>query len=106
MLVDSGAINFRRPIDFGALAPKVNFRRDLQQRFVRAYFRGVGEEDLAERPPGVLARAAMQHFEFGAGPRQPGQFRVRVFNPTAGAGRLRVAAHGRDDRHGRHAVSR
>ena len=30
---------------------------ELQQRFTRAYFRGVGEEDLAERTAGVLARA-------------------------------------------------
>jgi glutamate dehydrogenase len=53
---------------------------ELQQRFVRAYFRGVGEEDLAERTPTLLARAALDHFQFGA-KRAPGQSLVRVFNP-------------------------
>ncbi|TLY76231.1 MAG: NAD-glutamate dehydrogenase, partial [Gammaproteobacteria bacterium] len=55
-------------------------RTDLQQRFLRAYFRGVGEEDLAERPARVLASAALGHLEFGAR-RAPGQSLVRVFNP-------------------------
>jgi glutamate dehydrogenase len=53
---------------------------ELQQRFVGAYFRGVGEEDLAERNPTLLARAALAQFEFGAR-RAPGQSLVRVFNP-------------------------
>jgi glutamate dehydrogenase len=53
---------------------------ELQQHFVRAYFRGVGEEDLAERTPALLARAALSHFEFGM-KRAPGQSLVRVFNP-------------------------
>src|SRR5882762_9793773 len=53
---------------------------ELQQRFARAYFRGVGEEDLAERTPGLLARVALNHFEFGS-KRTPGQSLVRVFNP-------------------------
>jgi glutamate dehydrogenase len=53
---------------------------ELQQRFARAYFRGVGEEDLAERTPGLLARVALNHFEFGS-KRAPGQSLVRVFNP-------------------------
>jgi glutamate dehydrogenase len=53
---------------------------ELQQRFLRAYFRGVGEEDLAERAPALLASAALNHFEFGA-KRTPGQSLVRVFNP-------------------------
>jgi len=43
-------------------------------------FRGVGEEDLAERTPGLLARVALNHFEFGS-KRTPGQSLVRVFNP-------------------------
>jgi glutamate dehydrogenase len=55
-------------------------QKELQQRFVRAYFRGVGEEDLAERTPGLLARVALNHFEFGM-KRAPGQSLVRVFNP-------------------------
>ena len=53
---------------------------ELQQGFVKAYFRGVGEEDLAERSPGVLAQAALGHFEFGS-KRTEGQSLVRVFNP-------------------------
>jgi glutamate dehydrogenase len=53
---------------------------ELQQRFVKAYFRGVGEEDLAERTPSLLAQAALDHFEFGS-KRAPGQTLVRVFNP-------------------------
>jgi glutamate dehydrogenase len=53
---------------------------ELQLRFVRAYFRGVGEEDLAERAPALLAHAALDHFAFGS-KRLPGQSLVRVFNP-------------------------
>ena len=53
---------------------------NLLHRFVKSYFRGVGEEDLSERAPGLLARAALDHFEFGAR-RAPGQALVRVFNP-------------------------
>ncbi|HET9389576.1 MAG TPA: hypothetical protein VFO44_08010, partial [Steroidobacteraceae bacterium] len=56
-------------------------RNPLQQRFIRAYFRGVGEEDLAERSPAVLARAALEHLELGSQRRRPGQSLVRVFNP-------------------------
>jgi glutamate dehydrogenase len=55
-------------------------RRRLRQRFVHAYFRGVGEEDLAERSPAVLAKTAMAHLEFGS--RRPAKRSlVRVFNP-------------------------
>jgi glutamate dehydrogenase len=53
---------------------------ELQRRFLSAYFRGVGEEDLGERAPALLARAGLNHFEFGA-KRAPGQSLVRVFNP-------------------------
>jgi glutamate dehydrogenase len=53
---------------------------ELQQHFARAYFHGVGEEDLAERTPALLARAALDHFQFG-NKRAPGQSLVRVFNP-------------------------
>src|SRR5215469_9798497 len=53
---------------------------ELQQRFTKTYFLGVGEEDLAERTPGLLARAALDHFEFGA-KRTPEQSLIRVFNP-------------------------
>src|SRR5579862_7742038 len=55
---------------------------EMQQRFVRSYFRGVGEEDLSERTPAILAQAALDHFEFGV-KRAPGQALVRVFNPNA-----------------------
>jgi glutamate dehydrogenase len=54
--------------------------REVQQRFLRAYFRGVGEEDLAERPPTALASAARSHLELGWR-RTPGQSLVRIFNP-------------------------
>src|SRR5581483_332194 len=64
-----------------ALAAARRNRGALQQRYVRAYFRGVGEEDLAERAPSVLARAALEHLEFGSQRRRPGQPLVRVFNP-------------------------
>src|SRR5581483_9378839 len=69
-----------------AVAPQVKrsgggrSQLEMQQRFVRAYFRGVGEEDLSERTPAILAQAALGHFEFGAR-RTPGQALVRVFNP-------------------------
>src|SRR5207249_5432096 len=57
-------------------------RSPLQQRFLRAYFYGVAEEDLAERAPKHLARAALAHLEFGAR-RPPGRTLVQVFNPEA-----------------------
>jgi glutamate dehydrogenase len=56
-------------------------QNNLPQRFVRSYFRGVGEEDLAERTPAVLAKAAMDHLTFGSERRPAGQPLVRVFNP-------------------------
>ncbi|HKD55726.1 MAG TPA: NAD-glutamate dehydrogenase [Steroidobacteraceae bacterium] len=55
-------------------------RHDLRQRFLRAYFHGVAEEDLAERTPRHLARAALAHLAF-ATRRAPGRTLVRVFNP-------------------------
>ena len=54
---------------------------NLQQRFVRAYFRGVGEEDLRERIAAELARAAMDHLAFGMERKPPHQSLIRVFNP-------------------------
>src|SRR5882724_5334086 len=53
----------------------------LQQRFIRSYFRGVGEEDLAERTPAILAKASLEHLAFGSERRPVGQSLVRVFNP-------------------------
>jgi glutamate dehydrogenase len=56
------------------------WRSELRQGFLRAYFRGVAEEDLAERTPGHLAHAALAHLDFGK--RRPhGRSLVRVFNP-------------------------
>jgi glutamate dehydrogenase len=57
-------------------------RNELAQRFLRAYFHGVAEEDLAEHPPKLLAQAALAHFAFGA-QRRRGRMLVRVFNPDA-----------------------
>jgi glutamate dehydrogenase len=59
-------------------------RNELQQRFLRSYFHGVAEEDLAAHPPGLLARAALAHLAF-ATRRPPGRALVRVFNPAADA---------------------
>ena len=56
-------------------------RAELRQRFLRGYFRGVAEEDLAERAPQQLAKAALAHLAFGA--RRPAaRSLVRVFNPV------------------------
>ena len=61
-------------------APGLGRRSELRQRFLRTYFHGVAEEDLAERSPRQLAHAALAHLEFGA--RRPaGRSLVRVFNP-------------------------
>jgi glutamate dehydrogenase len=60
--------------------PAAGGRGGLRQRFLRSYFHGVAEEDLAERTPRQLARAALAHLEFGAR-RAPGRSLVRVFNP-------------------------
>src|ERR1700724_3593622 len=57
-------------------------RTELPQRFLRAYFRGVADEDLAERTPRQLAKAALAHLAFGAR-RAPGRSLVQVFNPDA-----------------------
>lgn len=54
---------------------------NLQQRFVRSYFRGVGEEDLRERTPAALARVAMDHLAFGMERKPAHQNLIRVFNP-------------------------
>ena len=59
-------------------------RNELPQRFMRGYFHGVAEEDLAERTPKHLAKAALAHLAFGAR-RPPGRSLVRVFNPEEDA---------------------
>ena len=58
-------------------------RNELHQRFLRSYFHGVDEEDLAAHPPGLLAKAALAHLAFGER-RASGRALVRVFNPVAG----------------------
>src|ERR1700732_2849112 len=57
-------------------------RNELPQRFLRAYFRGVADEDLAERTPRQLAKAALAHLAFGAR-RAPGGSLGGVVNPDA-----------------------
>jgi len=51
------------------------------EAFVRAYYRQVDPEDLAEREPADLYGAAVSHWNF-AHRRLPGSARVRVFNPS------------------------
>src|SRR5258708_33020517 len=65
-------------------------RSELQQRFLRAYFRGVAEEDLAERAPRHLASAALAHFEFRAR-RTRERSLGRVFNPPGHGDGLEAA---------------
>ncbi len=61
------------------------------EAFVRAYYRQVDPEDLAERAPADLYGAALSHWNF-ARRRAPGQARVRVFNPS-------VQEHGWESTH-------
>ena len=63
----------------------------MLEAFARQYFGQVDPEDLAERELPDLYGAAMSHWNF-ARRRQPGQVRVRVFNPT-------VAEHGWQSTH-------
>ena len=53
----------------------------LEEAFLRCYFRGVAEEDLAARDTRYLAAAALDHLRFGShrSRRRP---LVRVFSPT------------------------
>ena len=53
---------------------------DLAQRFVRAYFRDVAPEDLAERDPLDLYGAALAQLR-SAEVRRPGEVKLRVYNP-------------------------
>lgn len=59
--------------------------------FVREYFGQVDPEDLAERQAADLYGAAMSHWSF-ARKREPGQTKVRVFNPS-------IAEHGWQSTH-------
>ncbi len=53
----------------------------LRKRFLRDYYRGVGEEDLSQRTPEVMAAMAIRHLEIGSGARARGEARVQVMNP-------------------------
>ena len=51
------------------------------KRFLRQYVENVPVEDLQGRSEKIMARAALDHLEFGA-KRRKGQARLRIFNPT------------------------
>jgi glutamate dehydrogenase len=53
----------------------------LRRSFLRAYFRGVGEEDLSQREPAAFAAIALRHLEEGR-TRAPGRALVQVFNAS------------------------
>src|SRR5437016_11996087 len=57
-------------------------RNELPQRFLRAYFHGVAEEDLAERAPKHHAKAALAQLAIGAR-RAAGCSPVPAINPEA-----------------------
>ncbi len=56
-------------------------QRKTLEAVVERYYGQVDPEDLAERQPADLYGAALSHWNF-ARKREPGQARVRVFNPT------------------------
>src|SRR3954470_24922454 len=57
-------------------------QRALTRDFVRAFFRGVAEEDLRAHDPADLAAAALAHLEFGR--RRPeGRVLVDIAGPLA-----------------------
>ena len=66
-------------------------QRAVLERFIVLYFGQVDSEDLAERAPADLYGAALSHWHF-ARKREPGQARVRVFNP-------RIEEHGWQSTH-------
>ena len=51
------------------------------EAFVRAYYRRAPADDLRGREPVDLYGAALSHWTFGRG-REPGEVRVRAYNPT------------------------
>ena len=51
------------------------------RHFLRQYFENVPVEDLQDRPEKLLARAAIDHLEFGA-TRRKGQALLRIYNQT------------------------
>ncbi len=66
-------------------------QRNLLEAFTRRYFGQVDPEDLSERQVADLYGAALSHWNF-ARRRDPGQVRVRVFNPS-------IAEHGWQSTH-------
>jgi hypothetical protein len=68
--------------------------------FVRAYYRGVDEDDLRTSPPESLAAAAAGHLAFGLRRRPGAPLEFDGHRPR----RLDQRPHGRRGRHGRHAV--
>ena len=51
------------------------------KQFLRQYVENVPVEDIQGKPTDVLARAAIDHLDFGA-KRRKGQALIRIFNPT------------------------
>ena len=51
------------------------------RQFLRQYFENIPVEDLQDRPEKLLARAAVDHLEFGA-TRRKGKALLRIFNQT------------------------
>jgi glutamate dehydrogenase len=51
------------------------------EEFLRAYYRGVAEEDLREREPEYLAAVALHHYRFGA--QRKNKPLVRIFDPNS-----------------------
>src|SRR5918998_1500639 len=51
------------------------------EAFVRAYYHRAPADDLRGREPVDLYGAALSHWTFGRG-RQPGEARIRAYNPT------------------------
>jgi glutamate dehydrogenase len=49
--------------------------------YLRKYFGNVPHEDMQDRSPKILGRAALAHLEFGK-TRKPGQVMLRIFSPT------------------------
>src|SRR5690348_8698134 len=56
-------------------------QRAALESFIERYYSQVDPEDLAEQRPADLYGAALSHWNF-ARKREPGQARVRVFNPS------------------------
>lgn len=58
----------------------ISSRKQIE-RFLRRYAGDVPVEDITGRPPALMARAAIDHLDFG-GLRKKGQPLLRIFNPT------------------------